>query len=84
MPAVTDKQEQIMKASLELFIERGFDGTTMPMISKKSKRRSGHHLPLFRQQGGTRQYFVPAQPLSIYRKNEHKQSRSKVKYSGVL
>lgn len=35
MPAVTDKQEQIMKASLELFIERGFDGTTMPMISKE-------------------------------------------------
>lgn len=33
--ATSDKQEQIMKASLDLFIERGFDGTTMPMISKK-------------------------------------------------
>ncbi|MFB8734710.1 TetR/AcrR family transcriptional regulator [Bacillus sp. SL00103] len=60
MPTVTDKQEQIMKASLDLFIERGFDGTTMPMISKKSKRRSRNHLPLFRQQRGTCQYFVSA------------------------
>lgn len=41
MPAVTDKQEQIMKASLELFIERGFDGTTMPMISKRANVGAG-------------------------------------------
>ncbi|MFJ5963254.1 MULTISPECIES: TetR/AcrR family transcriptional regulator [unclassified Bacillus (in: firmicutes)] len=41
MTTVTDKQEQIMKASLELFIERGFDGTTMPMISKKANVGAG-------------------------------------------
>lgn len=41
MPAATDKQEQIMKASLELFIERGFDGTTMPMISKRANVGAG-------------------------------------------
>lgn len=41
MPAVTDKQEQIMKASLDLFIERGFDGTTMPMISKRANVGAG-------------------------------------------
>ncbi|QKL21720.1 TetR/AcrR family transcriptional regulator [Bacillus altitudinis] len=42
MPAATtDKQEQIMKASLDLFIERGFDGTTMPMISKRANVGAG-------------------------------------------
>lgn len=41
MPALTDKQEQIMKASLDLFIERGFDGTTMPMISKRANVGAG-------------------------------------------
>lgn len=30
------KRELIMNAALALFVERGFDGTTVPMISEKA------------------------------------------------
>ncbi|MGE6632198.1 TetR/AcrR family transcriptional regulator [Bacillus sp. NPDC077027] len=41
MTATIEKKEQIMQASLELFIERGFDGATMPMIAKKANVGAG-------------------------------------------
>lgn len=32
-----NKQEDIFEAAIQLFAERGYDGTTIPMIAEKEK-----------------------------------------------
>ncbi len=42
-----NKQEDIFDAAMQLFAERGYDGTTIPMIAEKGKSRCGYYLSLF-------------------------------------
>ncbi|GIP38991.1 TetR family transcriptional regulator [Paenibacillus sp. J31TS4] len=41
MKATLNKKENILRASLELFAERGFDGTTVPMIADRAEVGAG-------------------------------------------
>ncbi|MEM5672990.1 helix-turn-helix domain-containing protein [Bacillus cereus] len=36
-----NKQEDIFDAAIQLFAERGYDGTTIPMIAEKAKVGAG-------------------------------------------